>query len=1170
MVVSSKDIKTLNFNNIEIPVEILNAREDGRLILFCGSGVSKNADYPLFGELVDEIYRKLGHQYYKIDRSYQNHKKIDKITPVNYIEKRFLDNQEYDRVLGYLENSYNGSSHNIRGIVKEILGKEPKSVNIHKRIINIATTKEGEVRVVTTNYDRAFQRTGLINNDRAHRPPSLRTLSPKDEAFRELTYLHGFVDDSEKVILTSKDMTSAYISDGWATRFIKELIENYTILFLGYSLEDTLVNYLIEEVNSSELSNIYVLDSYSSKNMKSIKEEKWKNLNITPIFYRELPKGEYRGFSDFLNGIYDWINKDKKSWLNDIRKNIYNIKTQQKYILYWLDRHPEDLPFLLGGGEDIASIDFLELVEKLECLKFGELYGKYTTKNPSKLSIQQEAFVKWTCNFMDNLSFQKWLVGLKESRHFEAGGRAVIHREAIEIYRAHLENNMERFSKKNRRFWNVVLMERYDNREELDRAEYILLNVDKLKAPLNSSDISLILKALKPICYISNFLNESSSIGVKYEIRDSSILEIGENRELLNELFFDLVSLLLLHIELKQSDGYTYLCQNLLYLEKGKKKREYELVAEYKPVILHLLKDCLFDDTAYIKDITSWYEKPVLFCRLALATFYKHDKLDAAYEFLSKMSNKQLYRITIYASEIYIILEWLLKSGRVIGTLMERILYANKRMRREDTIWKYYSYLKDFEEWQPTESWLREIDVIEDKNPGLKCFDRNEIIKGDSIGEAFTSRPNYFKNIETLDDLKKYSSAPNYLNHIEQAGVLADSNPALWDEARESGMFYVNTILSTLPCNREESSKKLKKRVADLDELTRFSNKIDTYYRLSQWLESNSDLLDDSDFYRFWDYVYEGVIINESYKEPLNITFQLYNVNHKVGDIFRILISRAKERKNQELFLTDRLERFLADAKRSNFFDGFSILGSEFDNLYEIDKNWINKFLVPLFKTKNRKIKRAMWEGYSFREKMFYGRKYFKNLLGFEIDFIKLFTNNPEEEIGSMEQSILSYLFIYNPIEINRRVLSKYLENINHKIKVRILATFANSDIPDEKVIYFFKNIWPSRKQYQSVEYRSSLFGLLQKADSPKALWEAIEPFWEKDVPSFIENREFNELKESKDIDFFLNFFIEHLYAFNQGLLKWQLRALDLNTLSLDSKNRYDKLVNLLENNQKE
>ena len=43
----------------DIPDELLQAHEDGRVVFFCGAGISIPAKLPDFENLVDSIYKKL-------------------------------------------------------------------------------------------------------------------------------------------------------------------------------------------------------------------------------------------------------------------------------------------------------------------------------------------------------------------------------------------------------------------------------------------------------------------------------------------------------------------------------------------------------------------------------------------------------------------------------------------------------------------------------------------------------------------------------------------------------------------------------------------------------------------------------------------------------------------------------------------------------------------------------------------------------------------------------------------------------------------------------------------------------------------------------------------------------------------------------------------------------
>jgi len=58
-------------------------------------------------------------------------------------------------------------------------------------------------------------------------------------------YLHGCVGRNEaNFVLTDADFGRAYLTEGWATRFLQGLFQQYTVLFIGYSHDDTVINYL--------------------------------------------------------------------------------------------------------------------------------------------------------------------------------------------------------------------------------------------------------------------------------------------------------------------------------------------------------------------------------------------------------------------------------------------------------------------------------------------------------------------------------------------------------------------------------------------------------------------------------------------------------------------------------------------------------------------------------------------------------------------------------------------------------------------------------------------------------------------------------------------------------------------------------------------------------------
>ncbi|MFA0108242.1 SIR2 family protein, partial [Vibrio splendidus] len=127
-------------------------------------------------------------------------------------------------------------------------------------------TNDGIVRLVTTNFDRLFD---LCKPDiHTFIPPRLPELNHSVE-FNGTVYLHGKVNEdgtgaaSNGFVLSSSEFGDAYLANGWATSFVKGILEKYVVVFVGYSADDPPIQYLLEALNksSSHLNDIYAFQS---------------------------------------------------------------------------------------------------------------------------------------------------------------------------------------------------------------------------------------------------------------------------------------------------------------------------------------------------------------------------------------------------------------------------------------------------------------------------------------------------------------------------------------------------------------------------------------------------------------------------------------------------------------------------------------------------------------------------------------------------------------------------------------------------------------------------------------------------------------------------------------------------------------------------------------------
>jgi hypothetical protein len=239
------------FNDIELPDELFPAREEGDLVIFAGAGVSCGhpSSLPLFPGLVQRIAE-------------------------NAVTVQERD-ESPDRFLGRLRRDGVMVHERARTILLD-----PKSHpnSLHDLILRVFGKPES-IRLVTTNFDRHFttarEAARWANDVREYYAPAL----PRGSSFGGIVYLHGaaFIDVKE-CVLTDEDFGRAYLTEGWATQFLKEMFNHYTVLFIGYSHNDVVMNYLARGLPPSESIRRFALHSGSD-------DRYWTRLGIKRIPY---------------------------------------------------------------------------------------------------------------------------------------------------------------------------------------------------------------------------------------------------------------------------------------------------------------------------------------------------------------------------------------------------------------------------------------------------------------------------------------------------------------------------------------------------------------------------------------------------------------------------------------------------------------------------------------------------------------------------------------------------------------------------------------------------------------------------------------------------------------------------------------------------------------------
>lgn len=265
-------------NGPAIPDELLHARDEGRVVFFCGAGVSRaKAKLPGFFGLAEEVMKTLGVQADSSARKLlEEAYNVEAQTGVAGVIAA-------DRIFGLLARDFPPNSIEA-AVASSLRPDDEPDLTAHRTILDLATTKEGLVRIVTTNFDRLFDDCRRLKSWQRPRLPD--PSRPKD--MDGIVYLHGKVTSDyqgakgDGFVLSSPQFGQAYLSEGWATSFFREIIDRYVVVFVGYAADDPPVQYLLEGLNRQfNERQVYAFQQGDADEADS----KWRDKGVTAIPY---------------------------------------------------------------------------------------------------------------------------------------------------------------------------------------------------------------------------------------------------------------------------------------------------------------------------------------------------------------------------------------------------------------------------------------------------------------------------------------------------------------------------------------------------------------------------------------------------------------------------------------------------------------------------------------------------------------------------------------------------------------------------------------------------------------------------------------------------------------------------------------------------------------------
>ena len=294
-----------------IPNELIEERDRGNVVFFCGAGVSFSAGMPSFLELCRHVIDELGVSPNAEARAMlQSH--YDKTHPAARMP--------LDQIFNLLQQEYRRGEIDYH-IKKCLMPKPNTPLKAHKTILHLSRSADDRPQVVTTNFDYLFER--ACNSKKLFRfvPPRLPDLTA-DQNLDGLVYLHGRIngnmrpgDGQQGFVVSSSDFGRAYLAEGWATRFVRDLLERYTVVLLGYSANDPPVQYLLQGLHTR--MDGHQNPTYAFVDGTNAEEAtRWQHMGVLPMAYERQDDDHSR----LWNTLEAWAQRsdDPSAWRSKV------------------------------------------------------------------------------------------------------------------------------------------------------------------------------------------------------------------------------------------------------------------------------------------------------------------------------------------------------------------------------------------------------------------------------------------------------------------------------------------------------------------------------------------------------------------------------------------------------------------------------------------------------------------------------------------------------------------------------------------------------------------------------------------------------------------------------------------------------------------------------------
>ena len=233
------------------------------VILFVGSGVSRNLGLPMLNEIVDHVALQLGYD----PAVFATYADAPALIEYYYLQK--------PSARGELRSWMDAQFH-------------PPNIDISKSTVHRLIVSLGFVQIYTTNYDRWLEKAfEVLSRQNVAVIRGVADLARNTRADVEIVKFHGDLFEDDSIVLSQSSYLERFGFDHPLDIKLRSDTLGKTLLFIGYSLSDINVLHLLYKLKRLWAAepyrdfkpHSYVFDAKPNP----VRHVVWRHLDVTPI-----------------------------------------------------------------------------------------------------------------------------------------------------------------------------------------------------------------------------------------------------------------------------------------------------------------------------------------------------------------------------------------------------------------------------------------------------------------------------------------------------------------------------------------------------------------------------------------------------------------------------------------------------------------------------------------------------------------------------------------------------------------------------------------------------------------------------------------------------------------------------------------------------------------------